>query len=129
MKMKHVLVVDDEEAIVYIFRRYLEVAGFRVTTAGDGVEALEVFGRERIDALVTDARMPRMGGEELINRIRPVRPDMPIVVVSAYPTEIGKGSPGVRVFSKPVDAASLVAALADMLGDLETAGLDPVPGS
>jgi CheY-like chemotaxis protein len=73
--------------------------------------------------------MPRMGGEELIARIRPSRPDMPIVVVSAYPTEIGTSSPGVRVFSKPVDAASLIAAVADMLGDVETAGLDPVPGS
>jgi CheY-like chemotaxis protein len=129
MKMKHVLVVDDEEAIVYIFRRYLEVAGFRVTTAGDGVEALEAFERERVDALVTDARMPRMGGEELINRVRASRPDMPVVVASAYPTEIGKTLPSVRVFSKPVDAARLIAALNDMLGDVETAGLDPVRGN
>jgi CheY-like chemotaxis protein len=114
--MKHVLVAEDEEAIAYIFRRFLEDAGYRVSTAADGVEALAIFGREAIDALVTDARMPRMGGQELIARLRSLRPELPIIAVSAYPSEIGPGLHGLRVFSKPVDTPTLVAALGSMLG-------------
>jgi len=114
--MKHVLVVDDEEAITYIFRRYLEAAGYRVSTAHDGVEALDLFGRQCFDALVTDARMPRMNGNELIQRLRPLHPELPIAVVSAYPMEIQGAGSGLRVLSKPIEGATLVAAVAEMVG-------------
>jgi len=114
--MKHVLVADDEDAITYIFRRYLEAAGFRVSTAGDGVEALELFAAGDVDALVTDVRMPRMGGEELIAHVRKARPALPVVVVSAYPSEIKAVGRDVRVFAKPVDAAKLVAAVSELAG-------------
>jgi CheY-like chemotaxis protein len=125
--MKHVLVVDDEEAITYIFRRYLETAGFRVTTAMDGVEALAVFDRQPVDALVTDARMPRMNGSELIARVRLRDPDLPIAVVSAYPLEIGATGRALRVLSKPIEGATLVAAVREMVGagDIHP----PSPGS
>jgi len=113
--MKHVLVVDDEEAITYIFRRYLESAGYRVSTAQDGVEALAVFDREPVDALVTDARMPRMNGQELISRVRPLHPDLPIAVVSAYPMEIGTSGQHLRVLSKPIEGTTLVTAVGEML--------------
>jgi CheY-like chemotaxis protein len=113
--MKHVLVVDDEEAITYIFRRYLEAAGYRVSTAMDGVEALTVFDRQPIDALVTDARMPRMNGSELIARVRLRDPDLPIAVVSAYPMEIGSAGHSLRVLSKPIEGATLVAAVREMV--------------
>jgi len=113
--MKHVLVVDDEEAITYIFRRYLEAAGYQVSTAMDGVEALALFDREPIDALVTDARMPRMNGSELIARVRLRDPDLPIAVVSAYPMEIGSAGRALRVLSKPIEGATLVAAVREMV--------------
>jgi CheY-like chemotaxis protein len=114
--MTHVLVVDDEEAITYIFRRYLEAAGYRVSTAHDGVEALALFDHQSFDAMVTDARMPRMNGNELIERLRPLHPDLPIAVVSAYPMEIQATGPGLRVLSKPIEGAKLVATVAEMLG-------------
>jgi CheY-like chemotaxis protein len=114
--MKHVLVVDDEEAIVYIFRRYLEAAGYRVSTAHDGVEALALFDGEPIDALVTDARMPRMNGNELISRVRPRHPDLPIAVVSAYPLEIAAAAgERLRVLSKPIEGKTLVETVTEML--------------
>jgi CheY-like chemotaxis protein len=113
--MKHVLVVDDEEAITYIFRRYLEAAGYRVSTAHDGVEALALFAREPVDALVTDARMPRMSGDALIAQLRPSHPDLPIAVVSAYPMEVTATGRGLRVLSKPIEGATLVAMVGEML--------------
>lgn len=118
--MKHVLVVDDEEAITYIFRRYLEAAGYQVSTAMDGVEALALFDRQPIDALVTDARMPRMNGSELIARVRLRDPDLPIAVVSAYPMEIGSAGRPLRVLSKPIEGATLVAAVREMVGGGES---------
>ena len=113
--MKHVLVVDDEEAITYIFRRYLEAAGYRVSTAQNGVEALALFDGHSFDAMVTDVRMPRMNGSELISRVRPLYPELPIAVVSAYPMEIQGVGRGLRVLSKPIEGAALVAAVADMV--------------
>lgn len=117
--MKHVLVVDDEEAITYIFRRYLEAAGYRVTTAHDGGEALSLFedapADAGFDAMITDIRMPRMGGEALLKHLRPAHPDLPVIVVSAYPNEFANPGGKTRVMSKPVDAASLLASLGDML--------------
>jgi CheY-like chemotaxis protein len=123
--MKHVLVVDDEEAITYIFRRYLQAAGYRVTTAADGVEALAFFDAhvdsDPVDALITDIRMPRMGGEALIAQLRPRFPDLPVIVVSAYPNEFGCARGNTQVLSKPVDAATLLASLGKMLGDRDPA--------
>jgi CheY-like chemotaxis protein len=113
--MKHVLVVDDEEAITYIFRRYLEAAGYRVSTAQDGVEALALFDGHAFDAMVTDVRMPRMNGSELVSRVRPLYPALPIAVVSAYPMEFQGTGGGLRVLAKPIEGAALVAAVADMV--------------
>lgn len=113
--MKHVLVVDDEEAITYIFRRYLEAAGYRVSTAQDGVEALALLDQQSFDAMVTDVRMPRMNGSELIRHVRPLYPELPIAVVSGYPMEIQELGRGLRVLSKPIEGAALVAAVADMM--------------
>lgn len=117
---RHVLVVDDEEAIVYVFRRYLELHGFRVSVAGDGETALALARCDRIDALVTDYRMPGMNGQVLVERLKQGMPHLPVVIVSGYSSEISTGLPGVRIMGKPVDPARLVACVKEMLADAET---------
>lgn len=81
----NVLIVDDEPVIRIGLRQLIdwESCGFHLAgEAADGAEALELCRRKDIDLLVTDIRMPRMDGLELIRRVRETRPDTGIVVLS-----------------------------------------------
>jgi CheY-like chemotaxis protein len=84
-----VLVVDDEPAVRTLMRRTLERRGFSVLTAGDGVEALEVFGsqRERIVLVVLDLTMPKLSGHEALERLLAMQPGLPTILTSGYTQE------------------------------------------
>jgi CheY-like chemotaxis protein len=64
------LVVDDSMLIRHTVCRFLEERGFLVDSATNGVEALTILDHFLPDVIITDLSMPRMGGEELISRIR-----------------------------------------------------------
>jgi DNA-binding NtrC family response regulator len=81
-----VLVVDDETNMQAVMRMVLEDAGHTVLTAASGEQALHHVDRPDLDVLVTDIRMPGMGGEALIARFRTERPDVPVIVVTAHAT-------------------------------------------
>ena len=76
------LVVDDEENLRGFVRRNLEVRGFAVHTAANGLEALAIFNSEFIDLVIMDLMMPHMDGMEAIRRIRNSS-QAPIIVLSA----------------------------------------------
>jgi PAS domain S-box-containing protein len=112
-----VLVIDDEETVRTVTRRVLERAGYRVLTAPDGVDGLELF-RERqgeIDVVLLDVTMPRMGGEETFRQLRLLRPDVRVVLASGYSEQeatsqfAGKGLAG--FIEKPFRAVDLLAKL------------------
>ena len=109
--MQHVLLVDDEEAILYVFQQYLERAGFAVSTAANAPEAVALFESSHVDALVTDQRMPGMQGDVLVQRLRSVRPGLPAIIVTAYAAECSTDLENVPVLNKPVSPADLVAAV------------------
>ena len=109
--MQHVLLVDDEEAILYVFQKYLEHAGFTVSTAATAMEAITAFEAGDIDALVTDQRMPGMQGDALVRKLRVARPSLPAIIVTAYAAECGPLLDGVPVLNKPVPPADLVSAV------------------
>src|SRR6476661_9637016 len=67
---KTILVVDDEPGIVMIVRDYLEKAGFRVITAGDGPTALRLARLERPNLMVLDVMLPGIGGLDIIRTLR-----------------------------------------------------------
>jgi len=81
-----VLVVEDEPQLLRLLRARLAEEGFTVLAAGDGEEALEVAGRHegRIDLLLTDLVMPRLGGPELAERFLVARPDALVVFMSGH---------------------------------------------
>ena len=106
--MAHILLVDDEEAIAYVFKRYLERAGYRVTAAVDPREALAIGAAGGIDMLVTDFRMPGMTGASLIARLRELQPELPALIVTAYGAEVGVAADHVRVLNKPLAPQELV---------------------
>jgi DNA-binding NtrC family response regulator len=81
-----VLVVDDETNMQAVMRMVLEGAGHRVILADSGEEALEHAQRPELDVVLTDLKMPGMGGEEFVVRFRKQRPDVPVIVVTAHGT-------------------------------------------
>ena len=79
-----VLCVDDEVVGLQIRKILLERAGYQVLIASDGGTGLEVFGSEPVEAVVLDYSMPGMHGGEVARRMRQIKPDVPILLLSAY---------------------------------------------
>ena len=77
-----VLVVDDEEPIRQLFQELLTPEGFRVLTATNGVEALEIIRKRELDLVITDLVMPELEGLETIQAIRSEHPDLRIIATS-----------------------------------------------
>jgi two-component system, cell cycle sensor histidine kinase and response regulator CckA len=88
-----VLVAEDEESVRMLAVRVLEREGYEVLQAGDGAEALRVADAfpDRIDLLVSDLVMPEMGGRELARRLRVLRPETAILLMSGYDEEMVMG--------------------------------------
>jgi CheY-like chemotaxis protein len=81
-----ILLVEDEPAVRQLFAQALVRAGYRVHEARNGQEALEVFDRQgdNVDLLLTDMRMPFMGGAELVSQLRTRRGTLKLLCISGY---------------------------------------------
>lgn len=85
--MNTILLVDDEETIVDVCRRYLEKEGFRVLTARNGQEALGIYDMQRVDLMVVDIMMPKMDGHAFIMEVQERGKDTPFLYLSALTQE------------------------------------------
>ncbi|HEX4156777.1 MAG TPA: response regulator [Acidobacteriaceae bacterium] len=86
-----VLCVDDERVGLHVRKLLLERSGYKVLTAMDGQSGLSLFQQNPVEAVVLDFAMPGMHGGEVAARMRALKPDVPIVLLSAYvglPSEI-----------------------------------------
>jgi CheY-like chemotaxis protein len=84
-----ILLVDDNKLGLIARKAVLEELGHRITIAHEGAEALEQFARDRFDLLITDFKMPRMNGLELIRRVRELNSSLPIILISGYAEALG----------------------------------------
>jgi CheY-like chemotaxis protein len=116
----HILLAEDEVLIALMFQDALEVEGHRVSVAHDGIEALEVDEQDPAEVLVTDLAMPRMGGRELLERLRERRPGLPALVVSGYPGEFEIADEMTVLLPKPVSPKVLTKRLTQLLEDCGT---------
>jgi CheY-like chemotaxis protein len=81
----HILAVDDEEGVRRFVERALKAAGYIVTVAGDGPEALDAAARiGQIDLLLVDVNMPRMLGHELARRLRQATPSLKVLYLTGF---------------------------------------------
>jgi PAS domain S-box-containing protein len=109
-----ILLVDDEAMIRDIGRAVLHQAGFRVLTADDGVEALEVFRREygQIDLVVLDVTMPRMSGRDAFRQLIDFDPSAKVLFSTGYSSEeIAELDGAVGLLGKPYRPHELLAAV------------------
>ena len=84
--METILVVDDEKNYLTILSAILEDEGFEVLTAPGGFEALEVHKSSDLDLILTDMKMPKMDGIELLENIKESDPDLPVIMMTAHGT-------------------------------------------
>jgi CheY-like chemotaxis protein len=83
--------VDDERVGLHVRKLLLERSGYKVLTANDGASGIKVFEENPVDAVVLDYAMPGMHGGEVAARMRAAKPEVPILLLSAYvglPSEI-----------------------------------------
>jgi len=85
----NILLVDDNRNGLIVRKQLLEEQGYHVVTATDGAEASELFQPASFDVVVTDYRMPRMNGIELIRHIRGLDPEARIILLSGMVEPLG----------------------------------------
>jgi CheY-like chemotaxis protein len=113
-----VLLAEDDRSL----RRYMEVvlrrAGYEVLTAADGLEAMKALLSTHVDAVVTDALMPHLSGQQLCRFVRnhPQLKSLPVVLLSGADAAADCADAGADLYlSKPVPAEELSAGLARLL--------------
>src|SRR5438067_488201 len=84
--MARILVCDDQEMMRDSLASTLAREGHEVTAANDGTVALQRLSAARFDLLITDLKMPRMTGIELLGEAKKLRPEMPVIMMTAFAT-------------------------------------------
>jgi len=107
-----ILVAEDDRNLRRVLRAILVREGYDVAEASNGEAAAAWLAVHRADALVTDIRMPKMDGLALLRHVRERRPDLPVILITAYGT-IGDAVEAIRsgafdYISKPFDEAELL---------------------
>jgi DNA-binding NtrC family response regulator len=111
-----VLLVDDERDIINTIKRWLQADGFRVYGFADPLQALQYFQNnyDKIDLVLSDIRMRKMDGYDLVKKIKAIRPETKVVIMTALETdllELSEMLPSVKVdgfMSKPGSLENLV---------------------
>lgn len=81
---EHLLVVDDERDVREGLGKLLELAGYDITTAENGLVAIERAKTRRFDLVLTDLRMPGLDGVGTLMGLKQLHPSMPVIIVTAY---------------------------------------------
>lgn len=114
-----VLIADDSETILLLLRTRLEMEGYDVVTAADGVEVIEAIeAGPAPDILLLDAMMPRKSGIDALRELRAGGVETPVLIVSAHQDEMDAGAPtDVEVsgyITKPIDFEQLFSRIAEL---------------
>jgi signal transduction histidine kinase/ligand-binding sensor domain-containing protein len=118
---ERILLVDDEPTVRLVARRLLELAGYAVTEASDGEEALAHLDVRQlpVDLVLSDVVMPRMNGKALADHLRRTHPGLPVVLMTGYShgmlSESGLLDQAYRVIGKPLSRTTLLTEIHEAL--------------
>lgn len=129
MPSSTVLLVEDEVLLREGVQEVLEVHGYKVIGAGDGLEALEWLQQVSVSLIISDLVMPNMNGVDFVQKVRLKFPDLPIIVASGSPGTVMKrlGIESIRVpgatacIMKPFKSADLMQLVEQVLADAAAA--------
>lgn len=115
-----VLVVDDEEALRYLLSTELVAEGYEVETAGDGDEAIEAIKRKDYDVVLLDIKMPRVDGFEVLRFIKQNKPEIKVIMLTAY-ADVKNAIEALKLgasdfVSKPYDLEDILSSINRALG-------------
>ncbi len=112
------LLAEDDDSVRKLTARTLERAGYRVITATDGRDAVNLFRKhaDEIDLVLLDMVMPVLGGRDAVNEMRDLRPDLRHLFISGYdPGESGGNGGGLELLSKPYAPSQLLGKIRQLL--------------
>jgi len=120
MTMNTILIVDDEPNYLVVLSELLRDEGFEVFTAPGGKEALDIIKDVDLDLTITDMQMPGMDGMELLEQIKHIYKDMPVVIITAY-AEVEKAVAAMQAgafsyLAKPFSNAELIVTINKAVG-------------
>jgi DNA-binding NtrC family response regulator len=115
-----VLVVDDEEALRYLLSTELSAEGYEVDTAGDGDEAIEAIKKSDYDVVLLDIKMPRVDGFEVLKFIKQNKPEIKVIMLTAY-ADVKNAIEALKLgasdfVSKPYDLEDILTSINRALG-------------
>ena len=126
---QRVLVVDDDPVSLEVVALYLRSDGHRVTTARDGIEALQCMEKEEFDCLITDHGMPGMNGFQLADEVRRIAPAKPVILLTGFALDPSQSPASVDcILKKPITRTRLRSALALMIGGGKSGNHHAPPG-
>lgn len=115
----NILIIDDEEVIRLLFKETLEELGHHVVMVETSPEGLEMVEQQDFDLVFLDLRMPGMDGAELLGRIKAIRPELSVTIITGYPDSdimaraLAQGPFG--VMDKPFSGSDIEAAVNNFL--------------
>ena len=117
--MVRIMIIEDDKEMRSLLKDFFEEEGFETDSASNGVDALRMLFKDHFDLVITDIRMPGLTGLDILPRIRRLKPEIPIIVMTAY------GSDDVRrrslergatiYLEKPIHLSKLRAVIREMV--------------
>ena len=114
---KRILLVDDDEAIRDSIGKVLQHAGYSVSCAGDGEEAIAQVDRHDCDLMLLDIELPKINGWEVLDAACTLQPLLPVIILTSFRDQCEPGAARLAdlVLQKPPDVAQLLASIEQLL--------------
>lgn len=115
-----ILIADDNKGIRLFLKELLHTEGYEIYEASNGQEAIELFSEIDFSLIIMDMKMPYVSGLEALKFMNNKLPQLPIIIVSAYPQkmlldEMGELGLNIEFLAKPFDIASVVSCVKERL--------------
>ena len=124
--MEKILVIDDEKPTLSMFRLFLDAYGYRVYTAENGADGLDIFRKEKPAIVLTDIKMPGIDGLAVLQQIKKIAPRTAVIVITGHgDTDLAEQAAALHAvdfINKPIKREALDAALEKARQKLAAAG-------
>jgi heterodisulfide reductase subunit A len=121
--MKQILVVDDEAIVRESIRDWLKDAGYQVSVAESGEEALKMIQKQDFGVMILDLRLPGINGIDVLKKAKTLKPDIKSIVITAYPTMLTQEEAtklgAIDYLVKPIFPDKLEELVRDTVGEAE----------